>query len=204
MKIFQNVSSPRVRWGVLILLSQLLFGCTPFAVGSALGGAMGGCLASDRRSMQTIADDRMIHYQSDLKIQSEPALENTRIVLAVYNHLVLMVGQVQTESQRSLAQALILKVPEVKHVFNKLTIGPVISKAQQSKDAWITTKVIAKMLACTDLNTTQIKVVTENGTVYLLGIVTEHQAYAASEIARKVDGVKVVVKMFEYARVPNA
>lgn len=193
----------RWRWSLLLLACCSLEACTPFAVGSAIGGAVGGSFASDRRCMQAIADDRMIHYQADLRLQSASALKGTRIVVADYNHIVLLVGQVQTESQRQLAKEIVQGVPTVKYIYNKLEIAPPLSPMAQSKDAWITTKIVSSMLPCTDLNTTQIKVVTEDGTVYLMGIVTEHQGRAAAEIARRVSGVKRVIKLFEYARVPH-
>jgi osmotically-inducible protein OsmY len=69
---------------------------------------------------------------------------------------------------------------------------------QRSKDTWITTKVKANMLAEKNLNSGQIKVVTEDGAVYLMGIVTKHQSRVASDVARRVTGVKRVVTLFEY------
>ena len=68
----------------------------------------------------------------------------------------------------------------------------------RSKDAWITAKVRSAMLADFSLNSTQIKVTTEDGTVYLMGIVTERQASTVTDIAKQIRGVKRVVKLFEY------
>ncbi len=182
----------------------LLSGCTvPFFVGSAVGGALGGCVAADRRSLDTIADDRNIHYQADLRLKSSSRLKKCRLVVAVFNHVVLLTGEAPTQEQRYLAEQIIRAIPRVKHVYNKIEIGLPLSPRAQSEDAWITTKVISSMVRCTDLNTVHVKVVTEARTVYLMGIVTAHQAYAAGEIARRVEGVKKVVKLFEYASIPR-
>ena len=81
-------------------------------------------------------------------------------------------------------------------VYNEITIRKPISLWQRSQDAWITTKVKTEMLAKKDLHSTQIKVVTENSVVYLMGMLTPQQAELATDVARRIDGVREVVKEF--------
>ncbi len=188
----------------IIFFCCYLSGCTaPFMMGTAVGGTVSGVVASDRRSVNIIAEDRNIHYQADLRLKSTSRLKHCRVVVSVFNHVVLLAGQVQTGAQRQLAQKIVADICGVKHIYNKIEIGTPLTPMQQSQDAWITAKVVGNMLKCADLNATQIKVVTENRTVYFMGIVTRHQAYAAGEIAKRVSGVKCVVKLFEYANIPH-
>lgn len=190
-----------MRYIPLLLLcgSLCLSSCaTPIAVGSAVGGSVCSVVANDRRNISTISADKNIYYQAGLRLKSESGLKDCRIVPAAFNRIILLVGEAPTEAQRQLAEQVVAGIPDVKHIYNKIEISQPISTKTQSYDAWITTKVITKMVGCADLNVTHIKVVTEDGTVYLMGIVTAHQAYAAGEVTRQVEGVKRVVTLFEY------
>ena len=83
-------------------------------------------------------------------------------------------------------------------VYNEITVGPATTRWQRTKDAWITTKVKSELLAKPGLHSTEIKVVTENGVVYMMGKLSHRQADMATDVERKVDGVRTVVKVFEY------
>lgn len=180
----------------LILLSILLSGC--FGVFMA-GAATSGAVVYDTRSLQTLHDDHTITHQANLKLAVDEQLRSSsRIVVAAFNRIVLLVGQAPTEALRQQATALVKKLPKVKRIYNEITLSGPISPLVQSNDAWITTKIKTKMLADAGLKTTQIKVVTENSTVYLMGIVDHQQADTAVSIARKISGVQKVVKLFEY------
>lgn len=186
------------------LMCTSLTNCAaPFAAGAAVGGAVCGTLANDRRNMSTIAGDQTIRHQVGIRLASATRLHNSRIVIAVFNHVVLLAGEVKTPAQRQLAEDIAHTVPDVKRVYNGLEVGEPIGTIQQSKDTWITTQVHARIIADVDLNDSQIKVLTENGTVFLMGIVTKHQADAATIEAKNVPNVKRIVKLFEYAHVPH-
>lgn len=189
---------------IAVLSTQLSACVAPFAAGAAVGGTVCGVLANDRRSMSTMTDDQMIRHQVGVRLNSASRLKkNTHIVVAVFNHVVLLAGEVPTEAQRQLATDIAQGVPSVKRVYNGITIGKPISAMTQSKDAWITTQVHARIIADVDLTDSQIKVLTEDGTVFLMGIVTKHQADAATIEAKNVPNVKRIVKLFEYAHLPH-
>ncbi len=85
-------------------------------------------------------------------------------------------------------------------VYNEIRIGEKIGVAQISEDSWITTKIKSKLLVNAEVKTTEVKVITENGEVFLMGNLSETQANAAAEVARNVSGVKKVIKVITYAQ----
>jgi osmotically-inducible protein OsmY len=89
-------------------------------------------------------------------------------------------------------------VADVKRIYNEITIQGPTSSLTRTSDAWITTKIKSQMLATDDLQSGTIKVLTENGAVYLMGVVTHDQADMSVDIARQVSGVQKVVKIFQY------
>lgn len=124
--------------------------------------------------------------------------KDTNISIATLDGEVLLAGQVPESWQKQEAERLASQVPDVKHVYNLVTIASPSSTLTRISDTWITGKVKAKMLASDDLDATQVKVVTENGNVYLMGTLKPEEAEAAVELASETEGVKSVVKMFSY------
>ena len=182
---------------VLLVAIPLLTACG-FLAGSAVGSAVSTSVINERRCINTVTEDHSIHYQAALKFKSDPSLKHTHLIVSAFNHFALLAGEVQSSYQRQQAEALLRSISEVKRIYNAVTIGPVISPKMRSKDAWITAKVRSAMLADFSLNSTQIKVTTEDATVYLMGVVTERQASTVTDIAKQIRGVKRVVKLFEY------
>lgn len=183
-----------------LLLAALgsLQGCALVVVGAA-SAVTTAAVVNDHRSLQTITDDKNIEFTASNRISQNATLsQNSHIVVVSFNHAVLLVGQVPSEAARQRVESLIQALPKVARVYNELEISSPTSPATQSNDVWITTKVKTKMLETRDLHSGQIKVVTENGSVYLMGIVSHHQAHLASDVSRRVDGVKRVVTLFEY------
>lgn len=181
-----------------LLLASLLQGCIAVAA-MAVGGAAGGAVAADRRSFHTMADDQKIVYTATRKMGEVPGLStNSHIVVVSYNHVVLLVGQVATPELSDQAKQIVQENPQVRRVFNKLTIGKPTTATRRSKDAAITGNIKTRLVATTNVSARQIKVVTEDGTVYLLGITTRDQANVAAEVARNSTGVKQVIKLIEY------
>lgn|SRR3990167_515222 len=179
-----------------ICLIATLSGCVPAAL--VIGATAGGAIVYDRRNMSTMTDDQNAKAQAEMNITDTSELQqNTRINIAVFDHILLLVGQVPTEELRTLATQQVSNIPHVSRVYNEITIQNPISITQRSKDSWITAKVRTEMLAKKGLSSTDIKVITENSIVYLMGIVTPHQADLAIEVARHVNGVQKVVKIFE-------
>lgn len=183
-----------------LLLAALvnLQGCAIVAIGAA-SAVTTAAVVNDQRSLQTITDDKNIEFTASDRISKNTALsQNSHIVVVSFDHGVLLAGQVPSEEARGRVESMIQALPKVARVYNELEISAPTSPTVQSNDIWITTKVKTMMLETKNLKSGQIKVVTENGSVYLMGIVSHHQARLASDVARRVDGVKRVVTLFEY------
>lgn len=186
---------------VSCVLSSLLFlnGCVGFLAGAATGAAV----AHDTRSAGTILEDETIEVAAKEKLYHDELLEKKiHINVTSYNHIVLLTGEVLSRDILDHAVDIVRHVEKVRRVHNELVIADLSSFQQRSQDTWITTKVKSKMLSEKGFDSSRIKVVTERGSVYLLGIVTPEQANQAAEIARHVDDVKRVVKLFEYITTP--
>jgi osmotically-inducible protein OsmY len=179
----------------LILSTSLLTGC----VGAFIAGAAtGGLIVYDRRDLTTVSDDQHIRYRVNSRIVADPMLQPTHISVTCFHYAVLLVGQTPNASQRAHAEKLAQTVTGFKHIYNEIEIAENTTPKVRTNDAWITTKVKAQLLTAKDLNSGEIKVVTENSTVYLLGQVSQPQADLAVAQTKKVSGVKRIVKVFQY------
>lgn len=126
---------------------------------------------------------------------------DTHVAISVYHRDVLLTGQTPKVWQKNKITKIVKNIPNVKTVYNLIHIQAPSSNLTRMSDAWITAKIKAKMLASNDLDATQIKVITENGIVYLMGILPVDQANEAIQIARNTDGVLSVVKLFYYMKI---
>ncbi|EKD77788.1 MAG: hypothetical protein ACD_42C00175G0006 [uncultured bacterium] len=179
-----------------LLITIGLSSCVPAAL--VIGATVGGSVVYDKRSMKTMVQDRDSAQAAANLIAASPDLQkDTHISVATFHHIMLLVGQTKTDEQRTTAYQIASQIKYVSRVYNEITIRKPISLWQRSQDAWITTKVKTEMLAKKDLHSTQIKVVTENSVVYLMGMLTPQQAELATDVARRIDGVREVVKVFE-------
>jgi osmotically-inducible protein OsmY len=184
---------------LIIAMALSLSGCIATAL--VVGAAAGGAVMNDSRGMNTMIDDQNISYQAETNINSDPQLKNkARVSVVSFNKSLLLVGQVPTLALKTRAGDVVYKEnPELKRVYNQLTISEPISTMAATNDSYITSKVKADMLAEKGLNSTQIKVVTEDSVVYLMGLVSQKQGALAAKVASNVSGVKRVVKVFEYS-----
>jgi len=181
---------------ILIGLTLSLQGC--FVAGAAAGAA-GAVAVYDHRKLESIFKDQTITKQISDKIMANHALsENTHIEVTTCNQVVLLTGETNTPEQRQQAEDIARGTADVTKVYNELAIRGATSSLTRTSDSWITAKIKTEMLATKDLESGTIKVVTENGAVYLMGIVSREQADMAVDIARKVSGVQKVVKIFKY------
>lgn len=188
-----------MRNAVILLLMglNLLSGCAPVIV--AAGASAASAVIYDERNIDAMYHDAEIAQQARHNIKTDPELEGlNHISIASFNGNVLMVGQVARSELSSKAYQLVNEVQGVKHIHNEVTVEGLTSTATRSNDAWITTKVKSAMLAEKGLHSAQIKVITENGVVYLMGLVTQRHAEIATTVARSVKGVRKVVRAFEY------
>ena len=179
----------------IVTLLLLLTSCVPIAI--VTGAAVAGSVAYDQRSLQTQMDDSDISLLAQDRLNAVPSLDKrSNITIATFNGVVLLVGQAQTPALREEVYKIVLSVPNVKHVYNEINIAGSSSDLSTSNDSWITAKVKSALVAKTSLNSSSIKIVTEAGVVYLMGNVTKQQAKTAVDVARHIDGVREVVKVF--------
>ncbi len=180
-----------------LLIVTSLQGCAPVIVaGAATTGAL---VAHDRRTAGTILDDQTSEHKISSAIHADTKLmKNSRIKVIVFNGIALLVGQVPSEQHRKRAAAHARQQMKVKQVNNEIKITSPIGLKVQNNDAAITFKVKSTLISAKGLSSAYIKVVTERGVVYLMGLVTREEGDAAAKITQRVKGVQGVVKVFEY------
>ena len=179
--------------GVLAAASALS-ACAPLVVGGAMLG--GTLMATDRRTSGAQVEDQAIELKTLNRVRDLLG-ERGHVSITSYNRMVLITGEVQNEADRAAVEQTVTRVENVRSVVNELEIMGASSLTSRSNDAIITSKVKATLVDAGDLFATAFKVVTERGTVYLMGRVTEREANRASELTRSVGGVQKVVKVFE-------
>ncbi len=176
------------------LLAGALAGCAPIIVGGAAMGSV--MMASDRRSSGAQIDDEAIELRSASRL-SEAFGDRAHVVVSSYNRQVLLTGEVPTEAGKQQAEQIVSRVDNVRGIVNELVVAPPTSLPQRSGDVLITGKVRASFVDASDLQANAFRVVTERGTVYLMGRVTPREAERATSIARQISGVQRVVRIFE-------
>ena len=182
----------------LIILGTvvLLQGCAAAVVA---GTASAVTAANDRRTIGSQIDDNNIEIKASIAISEVERLEKSARVNAIsVNGIVLLVGQIANQEMKNEAQITVEAIAGIRKIHNQLRIGSNIGITTQTHDSWLTSKVKAQLLAAKDISSNNIKVVTENAEVYLMGLVSQDEANRAVNIARNVSGVERVVKVFEY------
>ncbi|KAA1158687.1 divisome-associated lipoprotein YraP [Pseudoalteromonas fuliginea] len=182
----------------LIVLSTvvLLQGC---AAAIVAGTASAVTAANDRRTIGSQIDDNNIEIKASIALSEVERLEKFANINAVsVNGIVLLVGQVANQEMKGEAQRTIENVAGIRKIHNQIRIGSNIGITTQTHDSWLTSKVKAQLLTAKNISSNNIKVVTENGEVFLMGLVSESESNQAVNIARNVSGVERVIKVFEY------
>jgi len=182
---------------LITCISAAVSGCVPAVF--VAGGAAGAVISSDNRNMQTISDDTNIAYQANNLIQADKELSTkAHITVTVFNGMALITGQAPNTALQQRPEQLIQPLKKIRKVYNQVVLAEPLGAFARSDDALITTNVKTRMLTTTDLKSSQFKVVTENRTVYIMGLTTRKQAEMAVGVARQSNGVKQVVKLIEY------
>ena len=176
------------------VIATQLTACFPVVVG---GAAAGGLMAADRRTAGAYVDDEAIEIKAERNIDDELG-DKIHVNVTSYNRNVLITGEAIDDATKAKAESIAKSVANVRGVTNELAISAASSRMERNNDAYITTKVKARMLTEHRFPVNYVKVVTEDSVVYLMGIVTHKEADDAVEIARGTDGVQKVVKVFEY------
>lgn len=184
--------------GIIVVTAQLS-GCAEAVVGGAVAGAG---VAHDRRSAGTVLDDQITEFSAiDRLLSDEEIYQKTHINVSSYNKELLLTGEAPTEELRNKVYDRLVGLPNVNRIHNEIAIAAPSSLLTRSSDTWITAKTKTALFQIKDLkgfDPTRVKVITENGTVYLLGLVRRNEADAVTNAARKIDGVQRVVKIFQY------
>jgi osmotically-inducible protein OsmY len=167
--------------------------CAPLIVGGAMAG--GALMVIDRRTSGSQIEDQAIELKAASRIRDLATLGHVNVTS--YNRIVLVSGEVPTEEDKKRVEDAIGRVEQVRSVVNELEVAPSSSLGSRSNDSLLSTKVKATFVDTKDLQAPSIKVVTERGVVYLMGVVTEREASRSADVAASVPGVKKVVRAFE-------
>jgi osmotically-inducible protein OsmY len=181
---------------VVLALAPLLGGCPVVLLG---GGAAAVSAIEDRRTSGTILDDDSIEATVRRTLR-ERFGDNTHVNVTSFNRSVLLTGEVPDAARRAEIEKIVQGIGNVRSVTNDLQLATPSSLGARANDSLITGRVKTRLLDASNVNPLHVKVVTENGVVYLMGIVTEQEANDAVEVARTTGGVIKVVKVFEYCR----
>jgi osmotically-inducible protein OsmY len=182
---------------VALSLTPLLQGCFPVIAAGAGTAAM---VAADRRQPEIMLGDERIELSASNRI-SEAVKDQAHVNVTAYNQTVLLTGEAISARIKGEVEKAVAQVPQVKSVVNELQIAGPSSFTARSNDTYLTGRIKAAFLTANKFSANDVKVVTEDGVVYLLGLVTRKEADDATEIARAIGGVKKVVRVFEYVTV---
>jgi len=190
---------PKTVFIIIALLPILLLqACAPVVVG---GAAVGASMLHDRRPAKVVLTDEQNELRVYSRIGEEQELaEQTSVGVTSYNAVVLLTGQAQTPRQKARVEEIAATVPDVKRVVNEIQVSDGAGLVSESHDVYITSRVKLALfdLDLPDFDPSRVKVVTEQDVVYLMGLVKPDEAAAVVEKVRYVNGVKRVVKVFEY------
>ena len=184
------------RLGWVVVVSLLLSGC----VALVIAGAATGLIVYDSRSVVVMERDTRIAYRINHTIATDSRFKGSHVTAYAFNQVVLLVGQTPIASMRVVAEKIAHGTPSARRVYNEITLEPETAVVDRGRDAWISAEVRARLLTKPRLSSGSIRVVTDNQVVYLMGVVSSRQASLAVDAARRIDGVRRVVKLFIYRR----
>ncbi|MES9811539.1 MAG: BON domain-containing protein [Candidatus Thiodiazotropha sp.] len=176
----------------------ILQGCAAAVVG---GAAATAAVAHDRRTTGTIVEDQSIELKIyDLMSKDSRFKQQSSIHVTSYNLVVLLTGQAADQALRSKAEQVASSVARVRRVVNEIEIGSTSTLVENSRDAALTTEVKVRLakVQIPGFDPLRVKVVTERGAVFLLGLITKKEADAVTDVVRHISGVRRVVRVFEY------
>ena len=195
----KRFSRPLASIGLCCAAALSLQGCVELMVGSAVVGTLS---ASDRRTFGAQTEDKAIVIKGEARMANVFG-SAAHINVSSFNRRALLTGEVADEAAKETAEREMHSIEGVQQVANELQVGPKTSYSTRSNDTLITAKVIASMVDAKDEYGSAYKVVTEDGSVFLMGRVTQREGNLAAEIARGVSGVRKVVKIFDYITEPE-
>ena len=190
------MSNYNLRIPFLLLFIWILQGCVAAA---ATGVAAGTAVAVDPRTTGTVIEDESIELKArKALIENKTLNDQVHVNFTSYNTHVLVTGEAPSEELRQQVIEIVRTVPKVSHVYNEVTIAAPSAMVSRSSDTVLTSKVKTKLLASKNVKGNSVKVVTEKGIVYLMGLISRQEADTAADIASQTGGVQKVVKLFQY------
>ena len=185
----------RYPYVLLFLALALLQGCVPVVAAGVGAGVI--MTSSDRRSAGAIVEDDTIESKAQKRVE-EKYKNTARVSVTAYNRFALVTGATASEEAKMDIERIVGSIPNVKGIANELVVSNAVTSSTSGSDTQITGKVKMRFVKSPAFKADNVKVVTENGVVYLMGLVTRAEADASSEIASTTVGVQKVVRVFEY------
>jgi len=186
------MKSKSVFWALLIAQAYSLTAC----VSTAVSGAE---MVYNRYSIQQKISNQYASMRAYQKIYLDSQrYKDTHVEVITTDDSVLLVGQVPDRPRQLEIAGLISSLMGARKIYNYIETAAPSSTLTRASDSWITAKIKSQLLVTSKIDATRIKVVTENGNVYLIGMVPHDQADFAVLIAQNTQGVQSVIKMFTY------
>ncbi|MGB0466363.1 MAG: BON domain-containing protein [Pontibacterium sp.] len=155
------------------------------------------------RTMGSYVDDELIETKARVNLlEAEEMLQGASVGITSFNGLVLLTGQAPSEGVRQHIEQIVGQLRKVRRIHNEISLSGTVSTLATASDTWLSLKAKSQLLADNQAPGNRIKVVTENGTVYLMGLVTQAEASAATTVISNISGVQKIVKIFEYIDQP--
>ena len=181
---------------LLVIPIIVLQGCAAIVT----GGAESASIIHDRRTTGAIIDDQGIELKASYTLYvSKEIYDHSHINVTSFNGIVLITGETLTEGLKHKISAKIKAISKVRIIYNELLIGAPSALTSRGSDAWITSKIKAKLTTSENIDPFHVKVITEHGVVYLMGILTPAEADRVLDVVTKSAGVQRVIKIFEYS-----
>jgi len=182
---------------IILLSTVFLTGCIAIFTSDNPGNSM---LHTDRRTTAAVLMDASLESELNRKLTELALNDESRIYLKSFNRHIIVLGQTPNQENIEKISSLLANTEGVKKIYNELTSTKSINVWQQAQDQWITAKIKSSMLVTPHINPFKVHIVTENNTVYLIGVVKPEEEEVIVNIAKKTTGVQKVVKIFEYKK----
>jgi len=196
INLSKSINSKPLSLTALLVILATLQGCAAVAVVALTTGAS---MATDRRSIGNQIDDQSIEVAAyNELIKNKSLSENTNLHIISVNGSVLIIGQAPNTFLKDQAIKILHNISEIVRIHDQVRIGNTTSVITQTSDVWLTSRIKAALFSSDEVNGNDIKVITENSEVFLMGLVSKKEANTAVNIARNISGVTRVFKAFEY------
>ncbi len=181
------------------VIPLMLSGCAAAVIGAGAAAGTTAVVAHDRRTTGTFIEDQNIELKAARSFYSDKEIyDSSHLNVTSYNLVVLITGETPSEDIRNRIVNIVREIPKVTHVYDELTIAAPSSWTSRTSDSLVTSKVKTKLLTLDNFDGTRVKVVTDKGVVYLMGLLTRAESDVATRVAQETGGVQKVVKLFQY------